>query len=128
MQDRPDAAELAEAVREFIETEILPGIDDPRLRFRALVAANALSILERELTIGAPLVRREVESLARLLGRDGPIPDDTEALRQWASDLNRELARRIRAGETPEGTLAHLVATVADKLRVASPRYLARYP
>ena len=128
MQDRPHAAELAEAVREFIETEILPGIDDPRLRFRALVAANGLGILERELAIGAPLVRREVESLMRLLGREGPIPEDSDAVLRWASDLNRELARRIRAGERPEGTLAHLVATVADKLRVASPRYLARYP
>ena len=127
MQDRPHAAELADAVREFIETEILPGIDDPRLRFRALVAANGLGILERELTIGPPLVRREVESLARLLGREGPIPDDVDGLRRWARDLNRELARRIRAGETPEGALAHLVATVADKLRIASPRYLARY-
>ncbi len=127
MQDRPHAAELAEAVREFIETEILPGIDDPRLRFRALVAANGLGILERELTIGPPLVRREAESLARLLGREGPIPDDADGLRRLASDLNRELARRIRAGETPQGTLAHLVATVADKLRIASPRYLARY-
>jgi Domain of unknown function (DUF6285) len=127
MQDRPHAAELAEAVREFIETEILPGIDDPRLRFRALVAANGLGILERELMIGPPLVRQEVESLARLLDREGPVPDDVEALRQWASDLNRELARRIRAGEAPGGTLAHLLATVADKLRIASPRYLARY-
>src|SRR5205823_8768897 len=54
MQDRPRAGELAEAVREFIETEILPSIDDPRLRFRALVAANGLAILERELAIGAP--------------------------------------------------------------------------
>jgi hypothetical protein len=127
MQDRPHAAELAEAVREFIELEILPGIDDPRLRFRALVAANGLGILERELTIGPPLVRREVESLAGLLGRERPIPDDVEGLRRWASELNRELARRIRAGETPQGTRAHLVATVADKLRIASPRYLARY-
>ena len=49
MQDRPHAAELAQAVREFIETEVLPGIDDPRLRFRTLVAANGLGILEREI-------------------------------------------------------------------------------
>ena len=57
MQDRPHAAELAQAVREFIETEVLPGIDDPRLRFRTLVAANGLGILEREIALGAPLVR-----------------------------------------------------------------------
>ena len=127
MQDRPHAAELAEAVREFIETEVLPGIDEPRLRFRVLVAANGLGILERELRIGAPLLRREVESLGRLLGRADPAPDDLDEVRRRASDLNRELALRIRSDDTPEGTLAHLLATVADKLRVASPRYLERY-
>jgi hypothetical protein len=127
MQDRPHAAELAEAVREFIETEVLPVIDDPRLRFRVLVAANGLGILERELTLGPALVRHQVESLARLLGREGPIPDDLAALRDRARDLDGELARRIRAGDVPEGALAHLLATVADKLRIASPRYLERY-
>jgi len=127
MQDRPSAAELAEAVREFIETEIIPSIDDPRLRFRALVAANGLGILERELALGAPLVRREVASLMRLLGRADAVPDDPGELRRRARDLNRELVRLIRAGEAPDGTLAHLKATVADKLRVASPRYLERY-
>jgi len=127
MQDRPHAAELAQAVREFIETEVLPGIDDPRLRFRTLVAANGLDILEREIALGVPLVRREVGSLARLLGHTGALPDDIEDLRRRAVDLNRELALRIRAGDTPDGTLSHLVATVADKLRVASPRYLERY-
>jgi hypothetical protein len=127
MQDRPNAAELAQAVREFIETEVLPGIDDPRLRFRMLVAANGLGILEREIGTGAPLVRREVESLARLLNHADPLPDDLEELRRRAGDLNRELALRVRGGDTPEGTLAHCLATVADKLRVASPRYLERY-
>jgi hypothetical protein len=46
--DRPTAAELATAVREFLETEILPTLHDHRLRFRTLVAMNALSIVERE--------------------------------------------------------------------------------
>lgn len=127
MQDRPNAAELAEAVREFIETEVLPEIDDPRLRFRTLVAANGLGILEREIVLGAQLVRREVSSLARLLGRADPLPDDALDLRRLVGDLNRDLVLRIRAGDIPEGTLAHLVSTVADKLRVASPRYLERY-
>jgi hypothetical protein len=127
MQDRPHAAELAQAVREFIETEVLPGIDDPRLRFRTLVAANGLGILEREIALGAPLVRREVAALMRLLGHADSVPDDLDALRRRASDLNRELVRRIRAGDAPDGTLAHLLATVADKLRVASPRYFERY-
>ena len=38
-----------------------------------------------------------------------------------------ELARRIRGGEVPDGTLALLKRHVAAKLRVASPSYLDRY-
>jgi hypothetical protein len=98
--DRPTPAELAEAVREFLELEILPLLDDPRLRFRTLVAMNALAIACRELT------------------RDDEGP---------TSDELAELARRIRAGEPPEDALRVLREHVAAKLRVASPAYLERY-
>jgi len=127
MQDRPDAPELAQAVREFLETEILSTVADPRLRFRTLVAINGIGILERELAFGPTYVHQEVESLMLLLGREDPIPDDHAEVRSRARTLNRELALRIRAGNPPEGTLAHLKRTVADKLRIASPRYLDRY-
>src|SRR5205823_3675344 len=48
MADRPGAAELAEAVREFLEAEVLPTVGDARLRFRVLVAANALAIAQSD--------------------------------------------------------------------------------
>jgi hypothetical protein len=127
MQDRPDAPELAQAVREFIEREILATVEDPRLRFRTLVAANALGILEREVVFGPAHLRAEAESLARLLGRADPIPDGPAELRSQVRTRNVELARRIRAGDAPAGTPGHVMRTVADKLRVASPRYLERY-
>ena len=47
--DRPTPQELAEAVREFLQAEILPLLDDHRLKFRTLVAINGLGIAEREL-------------------------------------------------------------------------------
>jgi hypothetical protein len=93
--DRPAAAELAAAVREFLETEILPALDDHRLRFRTLVAMNALSIVARE----AP----------------GPELERAD---------DRETARRIRAGGATEADLVRLKAEVVAKLRVASPQYL----
>jgi len=55
-------------------------------------------------------VYRELERL--------PAEDDAE---------QRELARRIRAGDVPPGTLERVKADVADRLRIASPRYLERY-
>ena len=101
MSDRPTAAELVEATREFLEQEILPTLADPRLRFRTLVAVNALGIAQREL--------------------------ESRAADELSPDELAELARRIRAGDVPEGALKLLKRHVAAKLRIASPRYLERY-
>ena len=82
--DRPTAAELATAVREFLETEILPTLDDHRLRFRTLVAMNALSIVERE----APgPVEADWETARRI--RAGDIRDDDLA------ELKAEVAAKL---------------------------------
>lgn len=99
MSERPTARELTEAIQEFLGGEILPTIDDPRLRFRMLVAMNALSI-----------VYRELEAL--------PAEDDAR---------QRELARAIRSGDVPPGTLQRVKADVEARLRIASPRYLESY-
>ena len=121
MSDRPDAAELVEAVREFIETEVLPAIADARLRFRVLVAANALTIAQRDLQIGDELLAEEVAVLEKLTGsRAAGTP------RERSTALTRELARRIRRGDVPHGALEVLRRIAELKLRSASPRYLER--
>ncbi len=127
MQDRPTAPELAEAVREFLKSEILPGVEDPRTKFRTLVAMNALGILGRELTQEEPLLRSEHERLAHLLGRERAVPGSLEGLREQVTEMNRDLEDLVRQGEPPPGTLENLRETVAEKLAVASPRYLDRY-
>lgn len=115
--DRPSLDELLEAVGEFLERELLPGLADPRLRFQTLVALNALGIARRELALGEALEAEEGKELAALLGQEAPL-----------EELLRTLAARIRDGQAPPGTLAFLKAHVARKLRVASPKYLERYP
>jgi len=99
VSERPTPDELAEAIEEFLASEILPTLDDHRLRFRTLVALNALGIVRRELSKLTPV-------------------DDAE---------QRELAARIRAGDVPTGTLARVKAEVAERLLIASPHYLDRY-
>ncbi|HJW68877.1 MAG TPA: DUF6285 domain-containing protein [Candidatus Binatia bacterium] len=48
MQDRPTVLELLAAVRGFLEDDLGPVLEGRR-RFHALVAANVLRIVEREL-------------------------------------------------------------------------------
>jgi hypothetical protein len=98
VSDRPDAAELIEAVFEFLAEEVLPNAPDHRAKFRTLVAMNALGI-----------ARRELES-------EEQFPSQDEL---------RELAQRIRAGETVDPT--DLKAHVAAKLRISNPAYLEKY-
>jgi Domain of unknown function (DUF6285) len=100
MPDRPAAPELIEAVFEFLSGELLPTLDDHRLKFRTLVAMNALGI-----------ARRELEA-----GEEGMDEDEL-----------RELARRIRAGDVDEDLHARLKEHVAGKLRVSNPAYLEKY-
>jgi uncharacterized protein DUF6285 len=101
MPDRPTGIELIEAVNEFLSEEVLPAAADHRLKFRTLVAMNALGIALRELRSG--------DSLSLSHG------DVTE------------LARRIRAGDPPEDALPRLKEHVAAKLRISNPTYLERY-
>ncbi len=101
MRDRPNALELLEAVNEFLAGEVLPLMDDHRMKFRTLVALNALGIAYRELAAG------EDEGLSE--------------------DELRDLARRIRAGDVPDGALPLLQEHVAAKLRISNPRYLEKY-
>ena len=101
--DRPTPQELAEAVREFLQDEILPIVEDHRLKFRTIVAINGLGIAERELWATTP----------------------PQSEKQREEDW--ELARRIRAGDVPENAVALLKEQVAAKLRVSNPRHLAKY-
>ena len=100
MPDRPAAPELIEAVFEFLSGELLPTIDDHRLKFRTLVAMNALGIARRELEAGE---------------------------QGMGEDELRELARRIRAGDVDEALHARLKEHVTEKLRVSNPAYLEKY-
>jgi hypothetical protein len=116
-QDRPTAAELLGAVIDFLREEATPSLDhsDAGLGFQMRVATNALAILERESRLGPAADAREHERLVKLLGRDGTL-----------DELNRELARQLRAGQRDErdqALIVHLQATVADKIAIANPRW-----
>ena len=107
--DRPTAAEMVEAVEEWIRRS---GVDAeiPVNAFHARVAANMLAIVGRELQLGEQQRIDHDERLAEL-----GVADDAE------------LAARIRSGELSGERVRTLVwDSVRDKLAVANPRYLER--
>ncbi len=110
MFDRPSADKIIAEVATALKAGVPPG-------FEQLVAANALGIAERELTLGPKLAQGERTRLQALLGSsEGDLP----ALRQ-------QLADAIRAGTVTDETAlaAHLVRTAIAKMQIDQPRYAA---
>jgi aminoglycoside phosphotransferase (APT) family kinase protein len=106
--DRPTAAELADAVREYVEHDVMAATDG-RVRFHARVAANVLGQIERELVLGPAQAAAHRQRLASL-----GYSDDAA------------LAAGIRSGacdEQWEEVVAAVHASVLDKLAVANPDY-----
>ena len=87
MNDRPSARELIDAVRIYVEKELLPSLTDARQRYQALIAANVLSIAGRELDRGEAMEVEERGWLAALLGEDGDV-----------RALNEKLCAEVRRG------------------------------
>ncbi|MET8471875.1 phosphotransferase family protein [Streptomyces sp. NPDC006422] len=107
--DPPGADALLRAVQGFLAEE---PADDPRRRFLAKVAANAVAVARREALLGPT----HAEAHARRLAAVGRTDD-------------RDLAEAIRHGAVDPGDPAVLAAVrggVADRLAVANPAYAAQ--
>ena len=110
--DPPTAAQLTEAVREWLENQVMPNVSGA-MQFHARVAVNVLAMVEREIELGGDQQQRHASGLAQL----GCVDD-------------ADLARRIRGGELDvDGEVRvdveeFVFQSVVDKLRVANPKYL----
>jgi hypothetical protein len=132
MNDRPTAVELVNAVRQYLESELLPTLTDARLKFQTLIAANVLSIAERELGSEETELANEFAFLADLLKLDEPAPHTLTGLRSAVRTANERLGEHIRRGDYDELAKFASLATelrrfVERKLQAANPRYLAAF-
>ena len=120
-QDRATAGELLAGVEDFLRKDILPQLSGSSI-YKCRVAANILSIVQRELALSEDADNLELEGLQKLLGRDGVNDDDQIPL----DDLNAELCAKIRLGELDhlsDEIFAHVSTTVRAKLSIANPKY-----
>lgn len=102
--------ELLDAVREFLERDVMANTDG-RLAFHARVAANVVAMVAREIALGP-----------------GHVADHTKRLASLGVASEAELVAAIRSGALDDRMEeVHVVvrATVADKLAVSNPGYLS---
>jgi hypothetical protein len=128
MYDRPTAAELIDAVRGHLESQIIPAVKgDGKLYFQTLVAINVLRVVERELSLAPDHLQSEWGRLDHLEGEMN-MPSDPRAAVNTLHDRNTQLCDNIRVGrydgEYKQALFEHLVATTIEQLQVANPKYL----
>jgi aminoglycoside phosphotransferase (APT) family kinase protein len=109
MHGVPDAAGLVDAVREFLERDVMAATEG-RIRFHARVAVNVLGMVERELALGPAQRAAHAASLAALgVGSEAELAG---AIRDGRMDARRD------------EVMSRLIRTVRAKLDVAHPSYL----
>lgn len=107
--DMPSAAALVEAVREFLERDVMANTEG-RVQFHTRVAINVLGMVEREIQLGPEQAAMHAAGLAAL-----GVADEAE------------LAAAIRSGALDDRlheVRAFVTETVRQKLLVANPKYL----
>ncbi len=114
MQDPPHPPEILLAVSAFLRDVVVQG-SAPDMAYRARVAAAALDLVRREITLGTAADAAELAGLRELLGPGYGLQDG-----------NAELARRLAVGEldlSQPGVAAHLRAVALAKLSIDQPKY-----
>lgn len=115
MINRPDGLELVTAVREMLEEQLVPALEEKSLIYQSRVSINILKIVEREMSLAGTMAQSEQHRLTNLLNEQGSL----EA-------LNASLVKRIRAGELNQCShelMDHLLSTTLDKLAIDNPAY-----
>lgn len=128
MQDRPTSAELLDAVRRFLENDIVPALDGTK-QFHARVAANVLNIIRREHELAAQHLAAEWLRLDTLMGTEA-MPAALPAAKAALTERNERLCARIRNGDADSGPFRravfdHARRTVIEKLAIDNPKLLA---
>ena len=114
MQDKPDIADLMQAVHDFITLEVSPALTG-HAAFSARVAGNVLALMQREIDLGP---RHRLASIARLeilLGTSGTL-----------EELNHALCEKIADGTLGldnDNLMAHLKRATMGKLAIDQPNY-----
>jgi len=111
---RPTAAELAQAVAEYLNNDAIPALDG-RPAFHAKVAANMLGVIERQELLSPAVDAAQTRRLQTLLGQQGS-----------ATELNNTLCQHIRDAklglDTP-ALLDHLWSSTSERLAIDQPQY-----
>jgi hypothetical protein len=130
MYDRPDLSQLLDAVKGYLQREVLPVVQSDRKQYyQALVAINVLGIVEREMQMSVDHLTAEWSRLNFVQNVSTPLPKEIVDAQAALAERNRKLCEEISAGRydyAPQRSalFEHLLTTAHAQLEVANPKFL----
>jgi hypothetical protein len=127
MQDRPTAAELLDAVEEFLRDRAAQETNRSN-RYQLTVASNSLAILRREFESDEMFSREEWKHLDALL-EPLALPQGFAELHEGLSSRYDAVCDRIAMGAFDSGPaeddfIERFLAILTNRVRIANPRAL----
>ncbi|MEO8609794.1 MAG: DUF6285 domain-containing protein [Chloroflexota bacterium] len=130
MYDRPDIYQLLDAVKGYLQREVVPALEaDRKQYYQMLVAINVLGIVEREMQMSVEHLQTEWSRLNFVQNVSTPLPTEISEARAALAERNRKLCEEIGAGRydyAPQRSalFEHLLVTTRAQLEVANPKFL----
>ncbi|WP_421709657.1 DUF6285 domain-containing protein [Algihabitans sp.] len=107
MRDRPNGAELLAEAWRVLSQDLAPGLTGEQ-RYKVLLVASAVAIVQRELAAGDEPAEAEAQALTDLLGSGGSL-----------LDLNADLAAAVRSGKFDRSSEVYAVLRKTVEARVS---------
>jgi len=127
VQERPNKLVLLTAISQFLVEEARPALKDPRLAFRALIAAHLASVVASELNSDTEVVARDLGRLRELFPDAPDAGESLESKRALVAELNLRLASKLRDGVASAEELARVAGALRESLReklaIENPRF-----
>jgi len=112
MREQPSGKDLLDIARDVLREDLIPALPENK-RYPALMIANAMAIVMRQMETGEQGETDEQKLVGDLLGEDGSL-----------EHLNKSLATRIRNGQADDVRVWQALQSVAvGKVAESNPRY-----
>ena len=111
----PSASELLNSIREFMNNEVQPAVNDPALVYKLRIASNLLATVEREIDLSPAAVSCEHAVFSELALPKGTLIQQRQALSSkiQAGDYDQQITNLAKA----------LLEPTRQRLGIDNPKY-----
>lgn len=104
-EEKDPKARLTDAIRERLETELIPKLQNSKVRSRTVVGMNVLAIAEKQIGKGQPANPEEWERLRHFVKDQPEVLKMVDTFEEAVAKVEAEIAVKVKDSEADEGKL-----------------------